>query len=186
MLAYVLGRWNFPGRGLLTAYFMIGLLLPLRLGAVPIFFLLRSFGLIDSRLGLILVYAAGGIPFAVFILTAFFRQLPDELEDAARIDGAGEFRLFWSVMLPLVKPALVTIAAVNFVVNWNDFFFPLILLRSESKYTMTVGLTAFMGQYLNDFGTLFAGLIIAMVPLILVFVFASRQIVEGLTSGLGK
>lgn len=186
LVAYILGRWTFRGRSLLSAYFLVGLMLPLRLGGVPIFFVLQSLGLVDSRLGLILVYAAGGIPFAVFILTAFFRQLPMELEDAARIDGVGDFRLFWSIMLPLVKPAIVTVSAMNLVVNWNDLFFPLILLRSEEKFTITVGLTAFMGEYLNNYGTLFAGLVLAMLPLVVIFALATKQIVAGLTAGLNR
>jgi raffinose/stachyose/melibiose transport system permease protein len=186
LASYVIARWSFPGRALLAALFLSGLMLPVKLGIVPIYHMLLSAHLIDSRLGLVLVYAASSIPLAVFILAAFFRGLPHDLEDAARIDGAGEFRLFWSVMLPLVRPAMATVAALTFVLNWNDFFFPLVLLRSQQKFTITVGLLNFFGQYQTNIGALFAGLLIAIIPLLIIFVVATKQIVAGLTAGMGK
>ena len=186
LAAYPLGRYLFRGHGVLTAYFIAGLTLPIRLAAVPIFYLLASLGMIDSQIGLALVYAASGVPFSVFILTAFFRGLPDELEDAARIDGAGEFRIFSRVMLPLVRPALATVALFQFVQLWNDFFFPLILLRTTEKYTLPVGLTYFFGQYQTDWGAVFAGLVITTLPLIVVFLLLTRHIVSGLVAGMSK
>jgi raffinose/stachyose/melibiose transport system permease protein len=122
----------------------------------------------------------------VFVLAAFFRSLPRELEEAARIDGAGEFRIFTRVMVPLVKPAIATVVVFRFVPLWNDFFFPLVLLRTTSKYTLPVGLTQFFGEYLTNWSALFAGLTIATLPLVILFVVATRQIVEGLTAGLSK
>ena len=133
-------------------------MLPFRLAVVPLFLLLQDLGLVDNRFGLVLVYAATGIPFSVFILYAFFRQLPVELTEAARIDGAGEFTIFGRVMLPLVRPALATVAVFQFVPLWNDFFFPLVLLRSTSKWTLPVGMTRFFGEFSTDWSTLFAGL----------------------------
>jgi len=186
LAAYALARYTFRGRMVLTAYFIAGLTLPIRLAAVPIFYLLGSMGLIDSRVGLALVYAASGVPFSIFILGAFFRGLPGELEDAARIDGAGEFRIFGLVMLPLVRPALATVALFQFVQLWNDFFFPLILLRTTEKYTLPVGLTFFFGQYQTDWGAVFAGLVITTLPLILVFLLLTRHIVSGLVAGMSK
>ncbi|MPZ94877.1 MAG: ABC transporter permease subunit [Propionibacteriales bacterium] len=186
MAAYPLGRYTFRGHGVFTAYFIAGLTLPIRLAAVPIFYLLGSMGLIDSRIGVALVYAASGVPFSIFILTAFFRGLPRELEDAARIDGAGEFRIFALVMLPLVKPALATVALFQFVQLWNDFFFPLILLRTTEKYTLPVGLTFFFGQYQTDWGAVFAGLVITTMPLVVVFLLLTRQVVNGLVAGMSK
>lgn len=186
LAAYSLARFTFRGRGLLTAFFLSGLTLPFQLAAVPVYHLFNDLGLIDNRLAVVLVYAATGTPLAIFILSAFFRQLPDELSDAARIDGAGELRVFGSVMLPLVRPALATVASITFVLQWNDFFFPLVLLRSESKFTVTVGLTAFFGQYSNDIGPLLAGLVLAMLPLLLLFILAFRQIISGLLIGVGK
>jgi raffinose/stachyose/melibiose transport system permease protein len=184
--AYVLGRYVFRGSGVLTAYFLSGLMLPIRLGILPIFYLLGNFGMIDSRLGLVLVYAASGVPFSVFVLSAFFRGLPRELEEAARLDGAGEFRIFARVMVPLVKPAIATVVVFRFVPLWNDFFFPLVLLRTTSKYTIPVGLTQFFGEFQTNWAALFAGLVIATAPLVILFVVATKQIVAGLTAGMGK
>jgi len=186
MAAYPLARYDFRGGGVLTAYFIAGLTLPIELAVVPIFYLLGSLGMVDSRFGLVLVYAATGIPFSVFILAAFFRNLPKDLEEAARLDGAGEFRIFLRVMLPLVKPAVATVAIFQFVQLWNDFFFPLILLRSTDKYTLPVGLTNFFGEYQTDWGAVFAGLTITTLPLVVLFLFLTRQIVSGLVGGMGK
>lgn len=184
--SYVLGRYQFRGSGVLIAYFLSGLMLPIRLGILPIFYLLGSFGMIDSRLGLVLVYAASGVPFSVFIMSAFFRGLPSELEEAARIDGAGDFRVFARVMVPLVKPAIATVVVFRFVPLWNDFFFPLVLLRNTDKYTLPVGLTQFFGEFQTNWSALFAGLVIATVPLIVLFLVATKQIVAGLTAGMGR
>jgi len=184
--AYALGRYSFRGGGVLTAYFLSGLMLPIRLGILPIFYLLGDFHMIDSRLGLIFVYAASGIPFSVFILAAFFRGLPSEIEEAARIDGAGEFRIFLNVMMPLVRPAIATVVVFRFVPLWSDFFFPLVLLRTTSKYTLPVGLTQFFGEFQTNWSALFAGLVIATVPLVVLFVVASKQIVAGLTAGMSR
>ena len=186
LAGYMLGRYEFTGNRLLTAYFLAGLMLPFRLAIVPLFLLLNDMGLVDKRLGLILVYAATGIPFSVFILSSFFRQLPKELTEAARIDGAGEFTIFGRIMLPLVRPALATVIVFQFVPLWNDFFFPLVLLRSTNKWTLPVGMTRFFGEFQTDWSTLFAGLIITTLPLILIFLLATKQIIAGLTAGIGK
>ncbi len=184
--AYILGRYSFKGSKILSAYFLAGLMLPFRLAIVPLFLLLNDLGLIDSRFGLILVYAATGIPFSVFILSAFFRQLPPELSEAARIDGAGEFTIFSRIMLPLVRPALATVTVFQFVPLWNDFFFPLVLLRSTDKWTLPVGMTRFFGEFQTDWSTLFAGLIITTLPLVILFLLATKQIIAGLTAGVSK
>jgi len=186
LAAYVLGRYRFRGSQALIAYFVAGLTLPFRLAMVPLFLLLNDLGLIDSRVGLILVYAATGIPFSIFILSAFFRQLPQELSEAARIDGANEFIIFSRVMLPLVRPSLATVAIFQFVPLWNDFFFPLVLLRSTDKWTLPVGMTRFFGEFQTDWSTLFAGLVITTLPLIILFLSATEQIISGLTAGVRK
>ncbi len=186
LASYILGRYTFSGSRLLAAYFLAGLMLPFRLAIVPLFLLLNNMGLIDNRVGLILVYAATGIPFSVFILSSFFRQLPKELSEAARIDGAGEFTIFGRIMLPLVRPALATVIVFQFVPLWNDFFFPLVLLRSTSKWTLPVGMTRFFGEFQADWSTLFAGLIITTLPLIILFLLATKQIIAGLTAGINK
>lgn len=186
LAAYPLGRYSFRGDGVLAAYFLAGITLPIKLAVVPIFYLLAQLGMIDSLVGLTLVYAASGVPFSVFILTTFFRGLPRELEQAARIDGAGDFRVFGRIMLPLVRPALATVALFQFVQLWNDFFYPLVLLRTSDKYTIPVGMTRFFGQYQTDLGAVFAGLVIATLPLIILFLFATKQIVRGLVAGMSR
>jgi raffinose/stachyose/melibiose transport system permease protein len=186
LAAYPLGRYRFRGSSALSLFFLSGLMLPFRLAILPLFLLLDGLGLVDTRSGLVLVYAATGIPFSVFILTAFFRQLPGDLADAAAIDGAGEFQIFSRVMLPLVRPALSTVMVFQFVPLWNDFFFPLVLLRSSEKWTLPVGMTRFFGEFQTDWSTLFAGLLIATLPLIVLFLAATKQIISGLTAGIGK
>lgn len=186
LAGYMLGRYAFRGSRVLFAFFVAGLTLPFRLAIVPLFLLLNDLGLIDTHIGLILVYAATGIPFSIFILSTFFRQLPMELSEAARIDGANEFVLFSRVMLPLVRPALATVAIFQFVPLWNDFFFPLVLLRSTNKWTLPVGMTRFFGEFQTDWSTLFAGMVIITLPLIILFLSATEQIISGLTQGIRK
>lgn len=186
LAAYPLARYDFFGNRALTAYFLAGLMLPIRLGLVPIFYLMDSMGLIDSMLGLVLLYAASGVPFCVFVLSAFYRSLPGELDEAARIDGAGEFRIFGQIMLPLVRPALASVMLFQFVPLWHEFLYPLVLLRSEEKFTIPRGLSQFFGEYTTDWSALFAGLVLATAPLFVLFVLATKQIIAGLTAGMSK
>lgn len=186
MASYALGRYKFRGNELLYLFFLAGLMLPLRLAVIPLFIELKVLGLTNSHLGLICIYAAQGLPAAVFILTGFFKSLPGELEAAARIDGANEPQILFYIMLPLVRPALVIVAIYNLVPVWNDFFFPLVFLTSERLKTLPQGLTVFMGQYSTDWAVLFAGLTIAAVPVIILYVFMSRQFIQGLTAGAIK
>jgi raffinose/stachyose/melibiose transport system permease protein len=166
--------------------FLSGLMLPVHLAILPLFYMLDALGLTSNVLSLILVYAALGIPFSTFVLAVFFRQAPVELEEAARIDGAGPFRTFVRILLPLVRPALATVIVFRFVPIWNDFFYPLILLRDRDSYTLPVGLTRFFGEYSTDWPQLFAGLTIATLPLVIVFLLATKQIISGLTAGMSK
>lgn len=186
LAAYPIARsrqWAFK---VVEAFFMSGLMLPVFLAILPIFFMLDSWGLISNPIGLILVYAALGIPFSTFVLATFFRQLPDELEEAARVDGAGPWRTFWHVLLPLVRPAIATVVVFRFVPVWNDFFFPIVLLRQQQWFTIPVGLTRFFGEHQSNFPMAFAGLTIATIPLVLLFIVATKQIVAGLTAGMSK
>jgi raffinose/stachyose/melibiose transport system permease protein len=186
MAAYALARSRsriFRG---LEALFLSGLMLPIHLAILPIFYLFDGAGLIDSRLGLALMYGASGVPFSIFVLTTFFRQLPVELEEAAQLDGASTWQTFVRIMVPLVRPAVATVAVFRFVPIWNDFLFPLVLLRNEEKYTLPVGLTTFFGENATNYSAVFAGLVITTVPLILLFLLATKQIVAGLTAGMTK
>ncbi|WP_205629381.1 carbohydrate ABC transporter permease [Jiangella muralis] len=186
MAAYALSRWRFRGRALLAALFISGLMIPAKLGLLPVFYMYQSLGLIDSRVGLVLLYAASGIPFSIFVIMGFMRGLPTELEEAAKLDGANEGRMFVSVVLPLMRPALAVVTVFQFAPTWNDFFYPLVLMRSDDKYTVPVGLTRFFGEFAADRATLFAGLVIALVPLAIVFAFATKHIISGLTAGMSR
>ena len=186
LAAYVFARSKRKVFVWLEGLFLSGLLLPVFLAILPIFYLFDALGLISNLGGLILVYAALSIPFSSFILAAFFRQLPIELEEAARIDGAGHFRTFFFILLPLVRPAIATVVVFRFVPIWNDFFYPLMLMRNRASYTLPVGLTRFFGEYQTDWATLFAGLTIATIPLVILFLIASKQLVAGLTAGMSK
>ncbi|MEM6429649.1 MAG: carbohydrate ABC transporter permease [Deinococcota bacterium] len=186
LAAYPLGRYQFAGKNALMMYFLAGLMLPIRLGILPLFFLMRNLGLLNTPWSLILLYAASGMPFTIFILANFFETLPKELEEAARLDGASELRIYWQVMLPLVRPALATVAIFNVVPWWNDFFFPLIFIRAERYRTLPLGLFSFFGERQNDWSLLFSGLTITALPLLVLYWFASKQIIRGLTSGALK
>ena len=186
MAAYALARGRSRIFRALEALFLSGLMLPIHLAILPIFYLFDGAGLIDSRLGLVLMYGASGVPFSIFVLTTFFRQLPVELEEAAQLDGASTWQTFGRIMVPLVRPAVATVAVFRFVPIWNDFLFPLVLLRNEAKYTLPVGLTTFFGENATNYSAVFAGLVITTVPLILLFLLATKQIVAGLTAGMTK
>ena len=186
MAAYALARAKSRIFRWLEALFLSGLMLPIHLAILPIFYLFDGMGLIDSRLGLVLMYGASGVPFSIFVLTTFFRQLPVELEEAAQLDGASTWQTFVRIMVPLVRPAVATVAVFRFVPIWNDFLFPLVLLRKEEKYTLPVGLTTFFGENATNFSAVFAGLVITTVPLIILFLLATKQIVAGLTAGMTK
>lgn len=184
--AYALARYHFRGNEWLYLFFLSGLVVPLKLAIIPLFVQLKALGLIDTRFGLVLVYTAMGLPSAVFILTGFLRTLPSELEDQARIDGAGEARIMRSIMLPLARPAMVIAGIHNAVPIWNDFFFPLVFLQKDDLKTLPQGLTVFMGEYNTEWGILFAGLTMAALPITIVYVLLSRQFIAGLTHGAVK
>lgn len=186
MAAYAIARYAFRGAELVYMFFLAGLMIPLKLAIIPLFIQLKDLGLIDSRLGLVLVYTAMGLPAAVFILTGFLRTLPGELEQSARIDGASEARILWSIMLPLTRPALVITGIHAAVPIWNDFFFPLVFIQSDDFKTLPQGLSVFMGEFHTDWGVLFAGLALASLPITILYVALSRQFIAGLTQGAVK
>lgn len=186
LAAYALARYRFRGNELIYLFFLSGLMVPLKLAIIPLFIQLTSLGLIDTQFGLILVYTAMGLPSAVFILTGFLRTLPFELEESARIDGASEGRIMWSIMLPLARPAMVIAGIHNAVPIWNDFFFPLVMVQTDRLKTLPQGLTIFMGEYNTEWGVLFAGLTLAALPITIVYMALSRQFIAGLTHGAVK
>jgi raffinose/stachyose/melibiose transport system permease protein len=184
--AYALARYRFMLSGLILFFFLAGIMIPIRLGILPLFLLMRDLGLLDTPFSLILTYAASGMPMSVFLLTIFFRALPRELEDAARVDGCSEYGIFWRVMLPLVRPGLATVTIVNVVPWWNDFFFPLLFIQSETWKTIPLGMQLFFGQHMTNWALVFAGMILASLPLLVLYLLMSRQFIAGLTSGAVK
>lgn len=186
LAAYGLGRFAFRGRSAVSIYFIAGLLIPAQIGILPVFSMLDGLGLINNPLSLVIMYVVKVLPLSIFVLLSFVQALPVELEEAARLDGANEFTVFRAIMLPLIRPAIVTVFILQAPTVWNDFFYPLVLMRDKANYTLPMGLSSFIGQYQTDYGTLFAGLAIVSVPLLLLFVVASRWVVAGLTAGMGK
>jgi raffinose/stachyose/melibiose transport system permease protein len=162
------------------------MLIPAKLAILPLFIQLKWMHLLNSHIGLILVYTAGALPAAIFIMSGFFRALPLDLDNAARIDGASEGQLLRKVLVPLVKPGLAIIAIYSAIPIWNDFFLPLVFLQDPSKKTIMQGLTAFFGEYQSQWGALFAGLTMAALPLIVLYLLLSEQFIKGLTAGAVK
>jgi ABC-type glycerol-3-phosphate transport system permease component len=190
MAGYALSRFFHPLGQVLFWLFLAGLMLPAQLSIVPLFFELRWLGLLHSQLGLILVYIANGLPFAIFILAGFFRSLPRALHEAARIDGASEWVAFKSVMLPLARPGLVTVAIFQFIGVWKEYFFAFMLLSGggETARTLPLGLAnlTITSQYQTDYGMLFAGLMIVTLPILLLYLLLQRHLVKGITAGALK
>jgi len=186
MMAFILSRYRFPLRRALYLYIIAGLAFPARLAIIPIFLMLRDVGLLNSRLGLILLYIGTGVPFSVFLLKNFLDEVPGELEESAQIDGASPWTIFRKIDLPLIKPALVVVAIVNFVSVWNDFFFPLILISDRSKETIPLAVSVFYGEYANQWHLLSTALWLAVVPIIIIYAFMSREFISGMTQGAIK
>ncbi len=186
LAAYALGRYQFRGNDLLFLFFLSGIMVPIRLAVIPLFVLMRDLRLLETFWSLILVYAASGLPSAIFILTGFFRALPQDLDNAARLDGAGELGILVRVLLPLVRPALAIVTVYNIIPIWNDFFFPLVFIHQDAVKTLPLGLTVFFGQYQTNWALLFAGLTLAAAPILALYVAMSRQFIKGLTAGAVK
>ncbi|TPI65491.1 carbohydrate ABC transporter permease [Mesorhizobium sp. B3-1-3] len=186
LAGYAIARYRFRLSSLVLMFFLSGMTVPLKLAIIPLFIQLDTLDLVDSYLGLVLVYVAMGIPSAVFIMTGFLRTLPRELEESARMDGASELRIMWSIMLPLARPALVIVAIQNAVPIWNDFFFPLVLITSDNLKTLPQGLTVFVGEFTTDWGVLFTGLTLAALPITLLYIVLSKQFISGITQGAVK
>lgn len=183
MASFVFARMKFKGRDALFNVFMIGLMFPIVVAILPLYILMRQIGLINSLLGLILVEAAFQLSGMILIMRSFFRSIPRELEDATYIDGGTPWTFFWRVLLPLSKPALAANAALAMVFSWNLLFLPLITLNDEELYTLPLGTMQFFGQYTANWSRLMAFIVAAMLPAIVFYLLAERQIVEGLTGG---
>ncbi len=188
MAGYVLARYTFPGNRLIFYAFLGGMLFPVMLALVPLFFLLQSLKIIDTHFGLILVYIAYSLPFTVFFMTGFFKTLPTELLEAAIIDGATHYQLFFQIVIPLAQNGLVSMGIFNFLGMWNQYILPLVLLTSSTKYVLSQGLAflAHQQRYQSDWSGLFAAITIVMLPTLIVYVIFQNQIQRGLTVGALK
>lgn len=186
MASFALSEYEFKGNRLLGLYMAIGIMIPIRLGTVSLIRLMNTLGVYNTQWALILVYTASGLPIAVFILTEFMRQIPVELKDAARVDGASEYRILFSFIIPLVRPALATVLVFNMLPIWNDLWFPLTLAPGGNVRTVTLGLSEFAGQYKTDWTALLAALVLAMIPVLVLYIVFSRQFIQGLTRGALK
>jgi N-acetylglucosamine transport system permease protein len=190
MAAYVLARFTFFGNRLIYIIFVSGLLFPVFLALVPLFFVVQKFGLLGTHLGLILVYIAYSLPFTVFFMAAFFRTLPNSVAEAATIDGASHTRTFFQVMLPMAKPGLISITIFNVLGQWNQYLLPLVLLPGDvqNKWVLTQGIANISTDagYQADWPGLFAALSMAIVPMVIIYIIFQRQIQSGLTAGVGK
>lgn len=184
LIAYAFSRYKFIGRKYGLYMFLLLQMFPALMGMVALYILLNTIGLTDSLLGLLLIYLGGQIPFNAWLVKGYFDTIPNELDEAARIDGAGHLRVFWSIMLPLAKPILAVVALFNFMAPFMDFLLPRIVLTSPENFTLALGLFNFINdQFSTNFTRFAAGAILIAVPIALVFLFLQRYLISGLTAG---
>lgn len=183
---YALSRWAFPGRDRLGSLMLLTQSFPGVVMAVPLYLLLDTLGLLDSAAGLVLVYATTSVPFATWNLKGWFDTLPRELEEAAMMDGAGRWTTFWRILLPLSRPALAVTTLFSFLAAWNEFILAATLLGDERAWTLPVVLNGYVGEHGADWGRFSAGAIVVSIPVVALFFFLQRQLVEGLAAGSVK
>ena len=186
MAAFALSEYRFRGNMLMGLYLALGIMIPIRLGTVAILQLMVAAGLVNTLTALILVYTAQGLPLAVFILSEFMKQVSDDLKNAGRIDGLSEYRIFFTLVLPLVRPAMATVAVFSMIPIWNDLWFPLILAPSEATKTITLGSQVFIGQFVTNWNAVLAALSLAILPVLVLYLVFSRQLIRGITAGAVK
>ncbi|MDT8286375.1 MAG: carbohydrate ABC transporter permease [Elusimicrobiales bacterium] len=184
MAAYAFAKLKFPGREKLFALLLVTMMVPGQVTMLPVFLILKSMGLLNSYAGLVLPGAAA--VFAIFMLRQFMADIPEEILEAARIDGFSEFAIFRRIMLPLCMPIIATLTVFSFIGAWNDFLWPLIIMLREDKYTLPVALAGLNGQYNTDWGMLMAGAVVVVVPAVLVFLVAQKHYIKGIAAGAVK
>lgn len=185
MTAYGISQYEFKFKKFLESYFLLGLMFPLQLGILPLFIILTRLHLNNTLWGLALLYTAN-MSFAVFIFSNFFKQLPKSVIEYARIDGASEFKIYAQIIIPISKPVIFTVAILNFVQIWNDFYLPLVFLTKSSVKTLTLAVYSYSADFLANWDKIFAAATIALIPLIIFYFFFSEQIIAGLTNGAVK
>jgi raffinose/stachyose/melibiose transport system permease protein len=186
MAAWALTEYKFKWNTALGIFLAIGIMVPIRLGSVSIIKLVADLNMINTLSALILVYVAQNLPLAIFILSEFIQQIPKDLREAGRCDGLTEYNIFFYIILPLLRPAVATVAVFTMIPVWNDLWFPLLLAPTGGKQTITLGVQQFLGQYITDWNAVLAALSTAIVPVLILYVIFSRQLIRGLTSGAVK
>ena len=186
MAAWALSEYKFRWNTLLALFLAIGIMVPIRLGSVSIIQLVVQLNLINTLTALILVYTAQNLPLAIFILSEFMAQIPKDLREAARCDGLSEYNIFFFIVMPLIRPAMATVAVFTMIPVWNDLWFPLLLAPTGGKQTITLGIQQYLGQYITDWNAVLSALSTAIIPVLIFYVIFSRQLIRGLTSGAVK
>ena len=184
MAAFALSRYQFRGREALYSMFTVGLLFPLGVAILPVYLLLRQLHLLESWIGVALPQAAFALPVTIIILRPFMAAVPSEIEDAAVVDGASRLTFFWRILLPLSRPALVTVAVLAFITSWNNYLLPLLVFNNQSHFTLPLGVATFQSQFSQDTASILAFTALSMIPALLFFVFAERKIVGGLSGSV--
>ena len=186
MAAWALTEYKFRWNTLLALFLAVGIMVPIRLGSVSIIQLIVEMNLINTLTALILVYTAQNLPLSIFILSEFIAQIPKDLREAGRCDGLSEYNIFFYIVLPLIRPAMATVAVFTMIPVWNDLWFPLLLAPTGGKQTITLGIQQFLGQYITDWNAVLSALSTAIIPVLILYVIFSRQLIRGLTSGAVK
>ncbi len=186
MAAFALAEYRFRGNTLMGLYLALGIMIPIRLGTVFILKIMVASGLVNTLTALILIYTAQGLPLAVFILSEFMKGVSHDLKNAGRIDGLSEYRIFFILVLPLVRPAMATVAVFTMIPIWNDLWFPLIIAPSEETKTITLGAQVFIGQFVTNWNAVLSALSLAIVPVLILYLIFSRQLIRGITAGAVK
>ena len=186
MASYALVNWKHKASRFLYLFFIAGMMLPIKIGSIRLLQLIKGLGLLNTLWGLFPVYTAMGLPIAIFVLTEFIRQIPAELTEAAVIDGATRNKVFTIIILPLLRPALATVAIYNLIPFWNDLWFPLIFINNDAHKTLLLGVTRLFGQYMTDWSRILAVLTLSAIPVLLLYLTMSKNFIRGLTAGAVK
>lgn len=185
MAGYAIATFPFKGKKFLSSYFMIGMMFPIQLCVMPLFVILRSLGLLDSLFGIILLYGAG-LSFPLFTFTNFFKSVPSSIAESARIDGAGEMRIFFILIAPISKPVFATMALVNGISMWNNFYTPMVFLSSDKNRTLMLGVFKYMQDFVKNWNFTFASVVLTLLPIIVLYCLCSSQIMGGMANGAEK
>ncbi|SDL83345.1 raffinose/stachyose/melibiose transport system permease protein [Sediminibacillus halophilus] len=186
LASYFLSRFSFKMNKFIYTFFIFGMLIPIHATLVPMFILMRNLGLLNTPITLLFPYIAFHLPITIFILTSFMKAFPKDIEESAIMDGCGIFRIFWSIVLPMSRPALATVVILNFIYNWNEFSFALVLINDPAFQTLPLGLANFAGQFTTNYGAQMAGLTMSLIPIIAIYLMLEKEIVKGMTAGAVK